>query len=151
MHVEDEAPDGRSRQPAIIHEFAPVRVSRFQHVLTESVEQVEGVSRVQPFEAQLNAQGLGLRVGRPASAERVVETIEQRELLVGRQIGMVGDVVGRSRETIVGEDRRAPLLAQEPGGDGKILVAAGLAGKSLCRRRHDRPPSLAGAWKRPFQ
>ena len=107
VHVEDEAPDWRRREPAIVHEFAPVGITGLAHVLAEGVEQFESVSRVEPSQAELTAQRLGLRVGRPASAERVIEPIEARKLLVGRQIRMIGDVVSRPGETIVGEDRRA--------------------------------------------
>ena len=53
-----------------------------------------------------SASGSGL----PVSAKRLVETVKEREFLVGRQRRMIGDVVGRPREAIEGEDRSAPLL-----------------------------------------
>ena len=64
---------------------------------------------------------------------------------------MIGDVVGGAHEAIEREDRTAPLLAQKPRGDGKILVPMALAGKGLAHRRHARPVSRIGAWIRPFQ
>ena len=64
---------------------------------------------------------------------------------------MVGDIVGGAHEAIEGEDRTAPLLAEQPRGDGKILVPGAFAGKGLTHRRHARPVSRIGAWIRPFQ
>ena len=97
-------------------------------------------------------QRLGFRIGGPAAGQRRVEPVEHRELLVRRELRMVGDVVGGAHEAIEGEDRPAMLRLDQPRGDGKILVAVALAGAGFGRGDHQPavPPAEAAAWKRPF-
>jgi hopene-associated glycosyltransferase HpnB len=55
-------------------------------------------------------------------------TLVRRELLPGIGRRVIGDIVGRAREAIEGEDRRAQLGAHQPRGHRKILVPVPLAG-----------------------
>ena len=98
-----------------------------------------------------DAQRLGLRISRSAAAERRFEMVEQRELAVRRQRGMVGDVVGGARETVEGEDGRAIASAEQPRGDREILVPVRLAGTGFGDGRHTRPLPGSAPGTRPFQ
>ena len=59
---------------------------------------------VQPF-------AFGARVG--LAAQSRLQPVEQGKLLLGAGRCVVGDIVGRSREAIEGEDRRTQLGANE--------------------------------------
>ena len=59
---------------------------------------------------------------------------EPAHLVVGGQIGIVGDVVGDAGETVEGVDVHAQILADQERPDREILVAASLAGRGFDRR-----------------
>src|SRR5690606_18602859 len=90
---------------------------------------------------------LGLAVA-PAQ-QRVLQFIEELQLLGRRQSRMIGYVVCSSHELVEGHDRRPVLRFEEPRRNGKILLAIRLPGTMRGRQRHRAPPALA--WKRPFQ
>ncbi len=56
--------------------------------------------------------------------------IQPRDLLLGRQHGAVGDIIGVAGEGVVGMNMRTQIRADEDA-DGEILVAAILAGPAL--------------------
>ena len=144
MRVEDEPPDRHRRQAAIVHQFVEVRITVLHRVEPKGVEQVERVLRSDPLRAQGETQRLGLRIV-GAAAQRVGQVVEQRELFVGRQPGVVRDVVGRADEAIEGEDDRPAPPVDQPGRHGKVLVARRLARQRLADRRHTRSAFGIGA------
>ena len=59
-------------------------------------------------------QRFGMRIGGAALGQGIVEIVEKLELRLWRQGWVIGHIVGGADEAVEGEDRAAPLLAQEP-------------------------------------
>ena len=114
VHVENEAADRRRGQSAIVHELGPVSVTVLSRVKPKCFKQIERMFRAQSGLGKLKPQRLGFVRRRPAPGERVVEIVEELELRLWRQRRVIGDIVSRAHEAIEGQDRTAPLLAQEP-------------------------------------
>jgi hypothetical protein len=144
MHVEDVAADRHGREAAIADEFVPVGIASLGRVEAEGGEEVLGVSRREKTLVEHGAEAIGGEL-RAVAEERRFQAVEQRELLVGLQRRVVGDVVGGADELVEGEDRRAVARADEVRGDGKVLVAMGLARAGLSGGDH-RARSAAAAW-----
>ncbi len=77
---------------------------------------------------ELALQRLGLGIGRPGARERVGEAIEQLDLALGRQGGVIGHVVAGADEVVEGQDRAPVAGMDQVRGDGEILVPVALAG-----------------------
>ncbi len=55
-----------------------------------------------------------MRIGGAAPGERIVKIVEKLQLCFWRQGRVIGHIVGGADEAVEGEDRTAPLFAQEP-------------------------------------
>ena len=144
MRVENEPSDRHRRQAAVVHQLVEAPVTVLHRVEPKGVEQVQRVLRSDPLRAQGETQRLGLRIV-GAAAQRIGQVVEQRELFVGRESGVVRHVVGRANEAIEGEDDRPAPSVDEPRRHGKVLVARRLARQRLADRRHARSAFATGA------
>ncbi len=136
MHVEDEAADRHGRERAVIHELGPVGVAALPGIEPERLQKVEGVTRRQAARRQNPPQRLRLGIGGAAPGQGRLQAVQEDELVVCRQSGVIGDVVGGADEAVEGEDRLAMARAHEARGDGEILVAMRFAGAGLSCRDH---------------
>ena len=128
VHVQHVAADRHRRERAVMHEIRPVAGARLAGIEPESVEELLSVDRRKVPLGKDPPQGLGLGVGRARAEERRLQPVEKAQLLVGREGGMVGDVVGRSHKAVEGEDRPAVAGMDQARGDREILVPVALAG-----------------------
>ena len=127
MHVEHEAADRHRRQRAITDEVVPVAIAKLRHVELERGEQILGMPR--------RKRPLGERVAQPdrdsvvvvLAGETCVEPIEQIELLLRRQRGMIGDIVGGAHKIVERQDGAAVARMNQEGGDREILVPVSLS------------------------
>ena len=127
MNVEDEAAHGHGRETAIGDEVVPILIPVLPRVEAEGVEEFEGVRRRKAARGEFPLQRLSLTVGGPLAGQRVGEVVEKLDLALGRQLGVVGDVVARTHEIVESQDRAAILRVDQVGGDGKVLVLVPLA------------------------
>jgi len=67
------------------------------------------------------------RIGIVVAGEAGIEAIEQRELLLRRQRGVIGNVVGGAHEIVERKDRSAMARVNKPGRHRKIFVPVTLA------------------------
>ena len=127
MDVEDEAADRHGREGAIIHEVVPIGIAMLGHVEAEGAQQIERMARRQAAEHQRVAQRHAGGLAVLAPQQRALQPVDQGQLLSGRQARMIGHVIGGAHEAVEGEDDRPVMRGDQPGGDGKILVAMALA------------------------
>ena len=118
-------------------------------VLAEGAEQILRVLRRQPARRQDRAQRNAFRLAVVAAEQARLQRVEPRDLLVGRQGRVIGDIVGDAHELVERQDGRAMARGDQPGRDRKILVAMALAGTQLRGAAHGR--LVAPRWTRPFQ
>ena len=119
-----------------MHQLVPVGVAQLGHVEPERVEQILRMARRQRPLGQHGAQPHALRIVVVAAEQAAFQAVEQRELAVGRELGMVGDVVGDAHELVERQDRRTEARMDEMGRHREILVPVSLARSQLARRRH---------------
>src|SRR4051812_49053550 len=117
-------------------DLVPILVAQLGHVHAERDEHVERVARRHTAFGQCVPQADGLGLGVAFAEQFRLEQVEISELLVRRQRGVVGDVVGGANEIVIRQDQRAMARMNDPGRDGKILVAVTLAGSQFARRGH---------------
>jgi len=86
------------------------------------------------------------RLGRAFSVQPGAHLREQVELGFGRSLRVIGNIVRRSREAVIGHNRRAMLGAKQEARHRKILVSVILARSKVGYVCH-RP---AAACARPF-
>jgi hypothetical protein len=141
VDVEDEAADRHRRVAAVMREFVPVLVARLVRVHPERVEEFQRVARRQPALGERAAQRGGFRIVGTLAGQRVGEAVEERDLLLRRQAGIVGDVVAGPDEVVEVEDRAAVARMDQVRGDRKILVAVPLAGARLGGGGHRMYPA----------
>ena len=148
MQVEHEAADRRRRIAAVVHQLVPVGVAPLGDVAAEGFQQIERMAvREIRAPAGQTRSAFAFRAGAGLAAQPRLQPIELGKLLPGIGRRVVGDIVGRAREPVEGQDRRAQLGAHEPRGHRKILVPVSLAGGEVGRAGHASP---AMAWTRPF-
>lgn len=137
MDVADEASDGHRRIAAIVDEIVPVAITQLRHVALEGDDQVARMLRIEAALATCVAQSAcDRRIRFGLSHKPVIERVQEIELFLRAERGMIGDVVGGANEIIEGEDRRAMTRRDQKGGDGKIFVAMGLS-RTRPRNVHD--------------
>ncbi len=73
--------------------------------------------------------GLGEAGLRRLAPDRGGEAVEPGDLVVGREIGIVGHIVDRAGIGIEHGDMRPKCRRQQEGADGEILVARAFAGR----------------------
>ena len=95
---------------------------------------------------QHRAQRVGLDDFVVLAEQARFQAVEQRELLVRLERGVVGHVVGDAHEFIERENGAAVARRDQPRRDREILVAVALAG-AQCGWRAAHGPV---AWMRPF-
>jgi len=128
VNVADEAPDGHRRIAAIVDEIVPVPIAQLGHVALERRNQVARMLRIEAARAACVAQAArDRRIRFGLSDQRAVERVQEIELFLRAERGMIGNIVGGANEIIKGEDRRAMARRDQKGGDGKIFVAMGLS------------------------
>ena len=131
-----------------MHQLVPVAVAQLVDVEPERRDQVLRVTRRETALGQHGAQRHALRIGRARPQQTRLQAIEQFELALGREVRMVGDIVGHADELVERQDRSAEARGNELRGDGKVLVPMPLARSQFACPRHRC--RAASAWTRPF-
>ncbi len=136
MDVEHEAADRHRRIAAIMNDLVPILVAQLGHVHAERDQHVERMTRRHAAFGERAAQADGLGLGVALAEQLRLEQVEIGKLLVGRERCVVGDVVGGADEVVIRQDQGAMTRMNDPGRDGKILVAVTLTGSQFARRGH---------------
>ena len=147
MQVEDEPADRRRRIAAVVHQLSPIRIASLGDVAAEGFQEIERVAVGQAPRLQSYAQPFAFGAGACLAAQARLQAFELGQLPLWRGGLVVGDIVGRAREAVEGEDGRPQLGAHQPRGHREILVPMPLAGGEVGRACHESP---AMAWTRPF-
>ena len=146
VHVEHEAPDRHGRVAAVVDQVVPVaRSAAWSRPCgtrsSRSCAWRGGSAALGERARSRTASGIVV-----AAAEQVrFQPVEQRELLVGRERRMIGDVVGDAHEFVEGQDDAAMARVDEPRRDRKVLVAVALARTQLAGRASLRTLRLHAA------
>ena len=136
MDVEHEAADRHRRVAAIVDHVVPVLVAQLGHVHAECNQHVERVARWHRALGKRAAQIDRFLLGIAPAEQFLLEQVEIAQLLLRRQVCVVGDVVGGADEVVEGQNQRAVTRMNDPRRDGKILVAVGLSGSQVARAGH---------------
>ena len=146
MHIEHETPDRHGRVGTIIHEIIPVAIAQLGHIHPERRQEVLGVTWRQLALAQRRPQCHAFANGVVLAEEARFEPVEEVELLLGFQRGMIRHVVRGAHEFVEREDDAAVARMNEPRRHRKVLVAVGFSRSQCARLVHHAPL----AWMRPF-
>ncbi len=115
--------------------------------MAESLQEIERMPVRKTSSLQHRMQGFALRVRAGVAAQARLHAVELREFLCGVGRFMVSDIIGRARESVEGQDRRAQLGPNQARSHGKVLVAVPLPRSEIGGHCHV-PPVMA--WTRPF-
>ena len=138
-----ETADRHRRIAAIMNHFVPVLVAQFCHVHPERDQDIERMARRHAAFGQRLPEFYRLGLGVALPEQFGLQQIEIAKLLVRLERCMIGDVIGGPHEIVEREDQRPVAGMNDPGRDGKILVAMGLAGSQFARGGHqERATSL---------
>ena len=98
VQVEKEPPHRVGRKAAIAEQVVPVAITPLGRVLPERGEQIAGVIHRNADRFEVLAKPIRRFVARRrrrGARQRRIDGVEAGDLLVGVQVGMIGDVVGR--------------------------------------------------------
>src|SRR3546814_4828516 len=113
VQVGQVAADGSGRAAAVAQELAPVRVAQLHRILLEGGDEVAAARGRDAGFRQTDAQARRLLEARPVGGgigERRLEGGEARDLVLGRQRRVVGDVVDGAREGVVRSEEHTSEL-----------------------------------------
>src|SRR5215470_9121828 len=144
MHIKHEASHRHGRVTAVGHQFVPVMVAQLGHIHAERRQEVLSVARGKPTLAQREPQRHRFRDFVVSAQKAGLQPIEQLELLLWSEPGVVGHVVGDPYELVERQNDAAMTRVNEPRRDRKVLVAMALSGPQGGRVVGHSAVSLAG-------
>src|SRR5690242_16046057 len=122
MNVANKAADRHRRKSAIGHQVVPIAVTQLGDVEAKRRQEILRVLGRQPARVQSPPQPHRDLIGVVGADDASTESIEQSELLLRAQHGMIGDVVGGAYEIVEREDRLAMARMNEKGCYREILI-----------------------------
>ena len=134
VNVEHETSDRHRRIRTIVDQVVPILVAKFCHVHPERRQQVARMTGRQAALGERVAQDDRLALASALPKQIGLKLVEQFELRLRIERGMIGDIVRGPNEIIKREDQRPVTRMDDPRRHRKILVAMGFAGSQFAQQ-----------------